>query len=74
MSDQPVLSSRDGLRFILMRYDTDAGMAQGVWQVVKQIQKHLAWIQHLNRARARDAARARPNQSVERPSTSRGVK
>jgi hypothetical protein len=72
--EQPTLSPRDALRFILQRYDTDAGMAPGVWETVKQIQRHLAWLQHVNRARERDAARARPNQSVERPSTSRGVK
>jgi hypothetical protein len=33
MSDeQPTLAPRDGLRFILIRYDTDAGMAPGVWE------------------------------------------
>jgi hypothetical protein len=31
---QPTLSPRDGLRFILIRYDTDAGLAPGVWEVV----------------------------------------
>jgi hypothetical protein len=35
MSEQPILTPRDGLRFILIRYDTDAGMAQGVWEVVQ---------------------------------------
>jgi hypothetical protein len=71
MSQQPILSPRDSLRFILLRYDTDAGMAQGV---VKQIQQHLSWLQHVNRARERDAARALPHRSVGRSSTSRGVK
>jgi hypothetical protein len=75
MSDeQPTLSPRAGLRFILIRYDTDAGMAPGIWEVVKKIERHLAWIQHVNRARERDAARARPDRPIERPPTSRGVK
>jgi hypothetical protein len=74
MSEQPILSPRDALRFILLRYDTDAGMAPGVWETVKQIQRHLAWLQHVNRARERDAARARPSRPAGRPATSRGVK
>jgi hypothetical protein len=55
-AEQPTLSPRDALRFILMRYDTDAGMAPGVWEVCKSLQAHLSWLQHINRARARDRA------------------
>ena len=66
MSEQPILTPRDGLRFILIRYDTDAGMAQGVWEVVKDIQRHLAWRQHINRARECDRARAHLRQETER--------
>ena len=73
MREQPQLSPRDALRFILCRYDHGA-MAPGVFGVAKGLQRHLAWLQHINRARERDAARARPNQSVERPSTSRGIR
>jgi hypothetical protein len=72
--EQPTPSPSDALRFILIRYDTDAGMAQGVWEVVKQIQAHLSWLQHVNQARERDAAKVLPNQPVGRPTTSRGVK
>jgi hypothetical protein len=56
MSEQPTLSPRDGLRFILIRYDHGA-MAPGVWQVAKELQRHLSWLQHINRARERDRAR-----------------
>jgi hypothetical protein len=73
VSEQPTLSPRDGLRFILIRYDHGA-MALGVFAVAKELQRHLSWLQHINRARARDAARARLNQPIERPSTSRGVR
>ena len=56
MSDeQPALTPRDALRFILIRYDTDAGMAPGVWEVAEELQRHLAWLQHINGARERDA-------------------
>jgi hypothetical protein len=48
---QPVLSQRDGLQFILMRYDTCEGMAPGVWQVVKDMQRHQAWLQHVHDAK-----------------------
>ena len=74
MSDQPTLSPRDGLKFILIRYDTEAGMAPGVWEVAKALQAHLSWLQHINRARERDRARAHLSQQTERPPTSRGVK
>jgi hypothetical protein len=66
MSEQPILSPRDGLRFILIRYDTDAGMAPGVWEVVKDIQLHLSWMQHVKAARVRDGARAHLSQEAER--------
>jgi hypothetical protein len=62
MSDQPLLSPRDGLRFILIRYDTDAGMAPGVWEVAKELQRHLSWLQHINRAHERDRARVHLSQ------------
>jgi hypothetical protein len=58
MSEQPSLSPRDALRFILIRYDYDAGMAPGVWAVVLKLQEHLSWVQHINRAREKDRARA----------------
>jgi hypothetical protein len=75
MSDeQPTLSPRAGLRFILIRYDTDAGMAPGVWETVKQIQRHLAWIQHVNQARERDARPARLDRPVDRSLTSRNIR
>jgi hypothetical protein len=66
MSEQPTLSRCDALRFILIRYDTDAGMAPGVWEVVKGIQLHLSWMQHVNAARERDRARAHLRQQTER--------
>jgi hypothetical protein len=65
MSRQPFISPRVGVRLILARYDTDAGMAQGVWEVVKQIQRHLAWLQHINRARERDRARVHLSHQTE---------
>jgi hypothetical protein len=74
VSEQPILSPRDALRFILQRYDTNAGLPQGVWQVVKQIQRHLAWKQHVNLERERDRARACLSHPAERPSTSRNVR
>ena len=74
MSEQPTLTPRDGLRFILIRYDTDAGLAPGVWEVCKAIQAHLSWLQHINRARERDRARVHLSQyRAERPPISRGV-
>jgi hypothetical protein len=64
MSEQPTLTPRDALRFILVRYDHGA-MAPGVFAIAKELQRHLSWIQHVNRARERDAAQAasadRPN-------------
>jgi hypothetical protein len=74
MSEQPSLSPRDALQFILMRYDSDAGMAPGVWAVVLKLQEHLSWLQHINRARERDHARVHLDRSVERPLISREVK
>lgn len=53
---QPILSPRAALAFILVRYDTDAGIAPGIYEVVKELQEHLAWLQHINRARERDRA------------------
>jgi hypothetical protein len=71
MSDeQPTIPPRDGLQFILIRYDCGA-MAPGVWQVAKELQRHLSWLQHINRARVRDAARVHLSQQAERPPTSR---
>jgi hypothetical protein len=61
MSEQPTLSPRDALRFILIRYDHGA-MAPGVFQVAKGLQQHLAWLQHINRARERDRARTQTHQ------------
>jgi hypothetical protein len=69
MSEQPTLSPRDGLRFILIRYDHGA-MAPGVWQVAKELQRHLSWLQHINRAREKDRARtaiARNTQPLDKP-------
>ena len=75
MSDeQPALTPRDALRFILIRYDTDAGMAPGVWEVAKELQRHLAWLQHINGARERDRARVHlSREQTERPLISRRV-
>jgi hypothetical protein len=61
MSEQPTLSARDGLRFILIRYDYGA-MAPSVFGVSKELQRHLAWLQHINRARQRDRARVHLSQ------------
>jgi hypothetical protein len=55
MSEQPILTLRDALRFILIRYDHGA-MAPGVFAVAKERQRHLSWLQHINRARERDTA------------------
>jgi hypothetical protein len=46
---------RDALRFILIRYDHGA-VAPGVFDVVKLLQTHLAWLEHIRRARERDRA------------------
>ena len=73
MSEQPILTPRDALRFILIRYDTEAGMAPGVWEVAKALQRHLSWLQHINRARERDRAWVHLSQQTERPLISRGV-
>jgi hypothetical protein len=73
MSDQPILSPRDSLRFILIRYDSDGGMPPGVWKVVEELHRHLSWLQHINRARERDRAWVQLSQQTERPPTSRGV-
>jgi hypothetical protein len=70
MIEQPTLSPRDGLRFILIRYD-HGPMAPGVWQVAKELQRHLSWLQHINSARERDRARVHLSQPAERPPTSR---
>ncbi len=48
--EQPTISPRDGLRFILARYDYGA-MAPGVFEVAKNLQRHLAWLQHVRDAR-----------------------
>ena len=73
MSEQPTLTPRDALRFILIRYDHGA-MAPGVFAVAKELQRHLAWLQHINRARERDRARVHLSRyRAERPPTSRGV-
>ena len=66
MSEQPTLSPREGLRFILIRYDYGA-MAPGVFQVAKELQRHLSWLQHINWARERDRARVHLGQQTERP-------
>jgi hypothetical protein len=68
MSEQPTLTPRDALRFILIRYDHGA-MAPGVFAVAKELQRHLAWLQHINRARERDRARDHlsQNKPTERP-------
>ena len=68
MSEQPTLTPRDALRFILIRYDHGA-MAPGVFAVAKELQRHLAWLQHINRARERDRARVHLSQmqQTERP-------
>jgi hypothetical protein len=47
VTDQPALTPRAALLFITARYDTDAGMAPGVWSVVKELQQHLSWLQHV---------------------------
>jgi len=73
MNEQPQLTPRDALRFILFRYDYGA-MAPGVYAVAKELQRHLSWLQHINRARERDRARAQLSQQTERPQTSRRVK
>jgi hypothetical protein len=73
VSEQPILSPRAALRFILIRYDTDAGLAPGAWAIVKALQTDLSWLRH-RRACARDAARVHLNQQIERPLISRGVK
>ena len=72
MSEQPILTPRDALRFILIRYDHGA-MAPGVFAVAKELQRHLGWLQHINRARERDRARVHLSQQTERPLISRGV-
>jgi hypothetical protein len=66
MSEQPTLTPRDALRFIHIRYDHGA-MAPGVFAVAKELQRHLAWLQHVNRARERDRARVHLGQQTERP-------
>jgi len=68
MSEQPTLTPRDALRFILIRYDHGA-MAPGVFAVAKELQRHLSWLQHVNKARVRDRARVHlsQNKPTERP-------
>ena len=68
MSEQPTLTPRDALRFILIRYDHGA-MAPGVFAVAKELQRHLSWLQHVNKARVRDRARLHLSQmqQTERP-------
>jgi hypothetical protein len=73
MSEQPTLTPRDALRFILFRYDHGA-MAPGVFAVAKELQRHLSSIQHVNRARERDAAQARLGRPAERPPISRDIR
>jgi hypothetical protein len=58
MSDQPTLTPRDALKFISYRYDSGA-LAPGVFEAVKLLQIHLAWIQKVNQARERDRAAVR---------------
>jgi len=72
MSEQPILTPRDALRFILIRYDHGA-TAPGVFAVAKELQRHLSWLQHINRARERDRAWVHLSQQTERPLISRGV-
>ena len=64
MSEQPTLTPRDALRFILIHH---GAMAPGVFQVAKELQRHLSWLQHINRARERDRARVHLGQQTERP-------
>jgi hypothetical protein len=67
MSDQPSLTPRDALRFIQIRYD-DGAMAPGVFAVARELQQHLSWLQHINRARERDRARVHLSRyQAERP-------
>ena len=68
MSEQPTLTPRDALRFILIRYDHGA-MAPSVFAVAKELQRHLSWLQHVNKARVRDRARLHLSQmqQTERP-------
>jgi hypothetical protein len=51
MTDQPTLPPRTALRMILARYDHDAGMAPGVWKIVKQLQQQIAWRRHVDQMR-----------------------
>jgi hypothetical protein len=49
MSEQPQLTPRDALRFILIRYDHGA-MAPGVFEVAKELQRHLCFNTSIGRA------------------------
>ena len=67
MTEQPPpLPPRAALQFILMRYDSDAGMAPGVWAVVLELQRRIAWLEHIQRARLRDRSQAHLGQQAER--------
>ena len=63
--NQPIISPRLGLLLIRARYD-DGAMAAGVWEVAKALQSHLAWVEHIQRARLRDRSQAHLGQQAER--------
>jgi hypothetical protein len=75
MTEQPPpLPPQAALQFILMRYDHDAGMAPGVWAVVLELQRHLSWLEHIQRARLRDRAQAQLGRQDRTALTSRMMK
>ena len=51
MSEQPIIRPRVMLAIILARYDHGA-VPDGVWQVIKLMQAHEGWLQHVADARS----------------------
>ena len=75
MSDeQPALTPRDALRVILIRYDTDAGMAPGVWESRQRTSAPPGVAPTHQRGAERDRARVHlSREQTERPLISRRV-
>ena len=50
MIEQPIVRPRDWLPILRARYD-DGATPDGVWQVIKDLERHAAWLEHVSWAR-----------------------
>jgi hypothetical protein len=51
-TEQPTISPATMLLVLRARYDCGA-VPQGVWEVIKGLEAHLAWLEHIRAVRRR---------------------